>query len=255
MLLALDFDGVLTTSAEAGGKPIDAALAERVAALPANINWLSMNTAAARLPGMAPASMAEFMSYPMRTWLAGDASWWKLAVMQAAVKDDEPFVWVDDLLARCPAAFDWAASLPQPNLLVAPDPEVGLTATDLDHVESFLLTHATFWHGGPIGRDVGDYLLPPVESGVDINRWMVGPKRFDAAPARVYVTRHRAWALGYAKTSIAQGRGAQALYRVQPDGDLAVDVWGGAGAYTCARARVVEVTALDDMSLTEFFGG
>lgn len=80
-------------------------------------------------------------SWPKATWLAEDASWWKLRrIQERATATGRPFVWLDDHLDRVPAAREWADSLTIPNLLVAPEPTVGLTDVDVKTIGDFLAT-------------------------------------------------------------------------------------------------------------------
>ena len=108
-----------------------------------------------------------------------------------------------------------------------------------------------WWHGGLAGRDVGDWLLPGAVTGSNPRdmRWRLGG-------LFTYVTHHRHLALHYAQ----QAGGV--LYRVEPERPLGVDphelrtamllrpeikAEGGKlmdlrlNAYTCPRARVLEV--------------
>ncbi len=72
-----------------------------------------------------------------------------------------------------------------------------------------------FYHGGLQGRNVGDYLLPPKQTGQDprgvADRWA-------GRSERVFVTKSKGKAQNYA--AAVDG----VVYRVLPEGDLHVDL-------------------------------
>lgn len=139
----VDYDGVVKSGADAndGGSLIDREVISRLAALPAELRWLSMRaerTRARALPGVPAAATVD--DYPRSTWYATDGSWWKLKAMRAIVGTAEPFVWIDDELAHVPAAHEWANTREAPSLLIAPDASVGLTPEHLDRIDTFVAT-------------------------------------------------------------------------------------------------------------------
>lgn len=96
-----------------------------------------------------------------------------------------------------------------------------------------------YYHGGPAGRSVGDYILPPSETGAPScsSYGASGIHRRD----RVYLTTEPHAALLFACGSV-DGRGA--VYMVEPEGDVEPDPdWLGppGASVQCARARVVAV--------------
>jgi len=68
-----------------------------------------------------------------------------LEVRPAVEGDPRPFVWIDDDLDFFRdgpvTAREWAASLPLPILLIAPQGETGLLPQQLDAVEDFVRRH------------------------------------------------------------------------------------------------------------------
>jgi HAD domain in Swiss Army Knife RNA repair proteins len=59
---------------------------------------------------------------------------WKLPNVQRYA-GDRPFVWIDDELFA--DAYRWSENLSQPNLLVRPNPNVGMTEDHLRDIETF----------------------------------------------------------------------------------------------------------------------
>lgn len=143
----LDYDGVIKTGHNGGGPLISADLMQQLAALAVDIEWLSMRGHAAKALGITAGlpttwSVAAVPSdYPPQSWLARDASWWKLAALQRRSSASRPFVWVDDHLRLAPVAYQWAQHCGAPHLLLAPDPNVGLTAEQLDEIATFVDSH------------------------------------------------------------------------------------------------------------------
>ena len=92
-----------------------------------------------------------------------------------------------------------------------------------------------FWHGGAAGLKPGDLVLPPSHTGVVSAAGMAGmPTRND----RVYFTTVHDVARGYA----AHTPGLNAVYRVEPVGDLEKDPDYRAIGFQAPKARVIEVT-------------
>ncbi|MDP9092281.1 MAG: hypothetical protein M3N95_04895, partial [Actinomycetota bacterium] len=83
MLLVLDFDGVLTSSATSGGRLIESSIIHRLAHLPVAVEWLSMQSdhdlcavaRAVRLPdaGFVATGEQVWTRRPRRSWFAADA--------------------------------------------------------------------------------------------------------------------------------------------------------------------------------------
>lgn len=106
------------------------------------------------------------------------------------------------------------------------------------------MSEASYFHGGVPGLAVGDWVLPPDETGVDtLANWgMRGLCRTD----RVYLGDHPTVALIYASL---WHEGIGGLYEVEPDGPLEPDEdWSGRpGASVCARrARVTNVIPISE---------
>jgi hypothetical protein len=96
-----------------------------------------------------------------------------------------------------------------------------------------------YYHGGPAGRTVGDYILPPsVTKAPSCSSFgAAGIHRRD----RVYITNDPHAALLFACGAVS-GRGA--VYVVEPEGELEPDPdWSGpaGGSLQCVRAKVVAV--------------
>ena len=101
----------------------------------------------------------------------------------------------------------------------------------------------TWWHGGPDGLTVGDWIVPALELDALPPTYGAGPDDYPCDPARVYVTSDRRMGMGYASQWTIPGGGS--LYRVEladepiEDPDFA----GCAVSYTTSRARIVTVEA------------
>ena len=54
--------------------------------------------------------------------------------------ETRPLIWVDDDLGA--SDYEWADSLAQPSLLLAPDPHVGLTRPHIEKIGGFVAEHA-----------------------------------------------------------------------------------------------------------------
>ena len=113
------------------------AMAERIAALPVRIVWLT--------------TWRELANTHICPWLGwkthdvvdpgydADAERWKAEAVRAHIESDGgPFVWIDDMLDfMTPQVAGVLAN--HRHLLIAPDSYVGLTRHHLDEVEAFLL--------------------------------------------------------------------------------------------------------------------
>jgi hypothetical protein len=118
------------------------------------------------------------------------------------------------------------------------------------------MTGPRYWHGGPEGRGVGEFLLPPAETGA---RYTTGALACDAGAVyrrdRVYVTTDRNAARIFAAS---WPRGV--VYEVEPVGDLEPDPdCSEPGlSFACARARVLRVYFLSrkerERVVAAFFG-
>jgi hypothetical protein len=86
--------------------------------------------------GGAATTHAEVAGAAARDELTG--RWWKFDVVRAvlAAEPDRPLVWTDDDLASFAGARTWLHDHADA-LLVAPDPEVGLTSRQLRAIEEF----------------------------------------------------------------------------------------------------------------------
>jgi len=96
------------------------------------------------------------------------------------------------------------------------------------------------YHGGVPGLVIGDWVVPPVESGVEpASPLFTGPR--SVRLRTVFVTPSRPFARFVA--SLWPDQPAGTVYRVEPCGDLSVDIDSEvAGLSLCVgRARVLEV--------------
>jgi hypothetical protein len=141
-----DFDGCLTNSPDAGGELINMALRDRLAKLVAyndiEFKWLSLNRYEAERMKIA-GHLREFIDYSdWPTWkpeFAYGDNWWKLhAIKREIAREPGPFVWIDDLLYRYPAAHDWVEATGIPSLAIWPNGRVGLWPGALDAIENFV---------------------------------------------------------------------------------------------------------------------
>jgi hypothetical protein len=116
-----------------------------------------------------------------------------------------------------------------------------------DEVEGVERVVATMWHGGAPGREVGDELLPPDETGfVLTNAVLTGPlpvgKRRAYRRDRVYATTDRefaeVWAEVYSEDPNRPGDGL--VYEVELDGAVLDDDFPSSGtSYEATRGRIV----------------
>lgn len=146
----LDVDGVVSalspTHGFGDGMPFElfgdelilsSRLGDRLRALDAGLRWLTtwgpdanLIAAAMDLPDLPVAGLP-----PMDATAGGP---WKFDVVRAQVEiERRPFVWIDDEAIPDGTAA-WAESMDVPYLLVEPDPERGLTPTEVDAVEAFI---------------------------------------------------------------------------------------------------------------------
>jgi hypothetical protein len=70
-------------------------------------------------------------------WTQRPPGWWKLAAAQRVVAAGRRLVWTDDDLVHFPDDVAELAACPSV-LLISPDPETGLTRSDLDRIAAFL---------------------------------------------------------------------------------------------------------------------
>jgi hypothetical protein len=94
---------------------------------------------------------------------------------------------------------------------------------------------ARYFHGSNRGRKVGDYILPPAETGrasaSDFGAEIVHRKD------RVYVTRSLTDAQLF-----ASGSHEPVVYEVEPEGELAPDPdCTSGGSFTCPKAKIIAV--------------
>lgn len=107
-------------------------------------------------------------------------------------------------------------------------------------------TEPEWFHGGPAGLAVGDFVVPRAELPVDSLEHVLASAGDPADPTRVYVTGMKRVARGFAaRFSNAPVPGARvgAVYRVRPVGELVVDgdFPARARCWSVDRAQVVEV--------------
>lgn len=114
------------------------------------------------------------------------------------------------------------------------------------------MTGLVYYHGGIPGLRVGQYILPPAETGaVSVAELPDAPPEMQAEIEkvhrrdRVYLTTSRGvaelWACFYPGPSTVRGGD---VYRVEPEGDVEPDpdYLGDDGASVCApRARIVGI--------------
>lgn len=71
---------------------------------------------------------------------SGLSTWWKLEAVRAHLPEGAPAIWVDDDLARDPAAWRWAGE--QADLMaISPDTSLALTPVDLAAMERHVDAH------------------------------------------------------------------------------------------------------------------
>jgi len=105
-----------------------------------------------------------------------------------------------------------------------------------------------YYHGGPAGRRLLDWILPPSVTGA-VSTQDVGPDslRYAAASVhrrdRVYVTPNRTAALMF-----AAGHRNPTVYEVVPDGPLEADLdcSDPTLSFACARAQVVRIERVSE---------
>ena len=158
-VLALDVDGAVSPLAPAGTwtdfapSPrsrlellLSAQMGAALGALPARRVWVTdWETSANTLIG-AVFGWPELPVLRRPPSTAGEepGTWWKVTALQAwRPRRGAPLVWVDDQLGAHPEAAAWAARLPTPSLLLAPDPLIGVTADHIETIAAFLAEHAT----------------------------------------------------------------------------------------------------------------
>ena len=102
-----------------------------------------------------------------------------------------------------------------------------------------------YWHGGPAGLSVGEYLLPPSVTGTP-HVLTAYSGRAELRPGvrrdRVYVSDR----YEVAEVFAAMHPEAGCVYRVLPEGPLEEDPDGPGLSWACARARIISVHPLDE---------
>ena len=105
-----------------------------------------------------------------------------------------------------------------------------------------------YYHGGPAGRRLMDWILPPSITGATSTQ-DVGPDSLRDAAARVhrrdrvYVTPNR-----FAALMFASGHRSPTVYEVVPDGELEPDpdCSDPSLSFACARAQVVRIERVSE---------
>lgn len=159
-VVALDVDGVLSPLGppsrawsdwrDAPGAgfalPLSAAMAARLAALPARRVWLtswehSANTTVAPALDWAPLEVLESGGRAATARIR----WWKLRALLAwlATQPALPgLVWIDDDLIHHPSARRHLDDVGVPYLLVSPQRSTGLSSPQLRRIETFVAHHS-----------------------------------------------------------------------------------------------------------------
>lgn len=115
-------------------------------------------------------------------------------------------------------------------------------AKRLRRAQRELLAGNKYWHGGAAGLQVGELILPPSHTGAASTADLADmPTRRD----RVYFTTVYELARGYA----AHTSGRNAVYQVEPLGQVETDPDYPRVGWQAAKARIVEVSE-NDVTMT-----
>ncbi len=89
----------------------------------------------------------------------GETGWWKLRAVHdlVAAHPGRALIWVDDDLPAWPSARAWVRTTVKRHLLLAPNPEVGITPSMLADIEQWL----------PLRPSSGGFLSPQRQDGDD----------------------------------------------------------------------------------------
>lgn len=117
-------------------------MGNRLAALDVDIFWLTTweiddlcNKEIGPLFGWEPLPVIDRGEYDQ------PGQWWKSSAARDFIKgDNRPFIWLDDDLADAETLkeIEWVKDCGVPNLLISPNPWIGLTPRQIDKVEAFI---------------------------------------------------------------------------------------------------------------------
>lgn len=100
------------------------------------IRWVSEWEQDARSLFAPAVGLDAFLAHSNPQEVESPMSWWKGAIVIGEyLKSGRPFIWTDDELDE--EIVESFSEEPVPLLLLAPDPAVGLTQTQLDQIEEF----------------------------------------------------------------------------------------------------------------------